>query len=48
MHLKTIYMQLKIIKYRNMQCMSKNNNICKVKFYILDLLAIIQTFSLPT
>jgi len=29
MHLKTVYMQKQIVKYRNMQYMSKKDKICK-------------------
>lgn len=35
-----------MVKYRNMQYMSTNYKICKVKLYILDLLTLFQTCSL--
>jgi len=51
-HLKTIYVQRKVVKYRNMQYMSKNGQICKnmqnKTLYFGSILTIIQTDGLPS
>jgi len=46
MHLKTSFMQLKIIKHKNVRyvskIMAKYTKVCKIQIFILNLLIIIQ------